>query len=172
MHDTGYNGTVYSRWKYADTNTNLLSKSISVVHSVPRLTKRCRAKLRVHNVFFLSRYQWWCGEKVKESLQTFYLKHFLQEFFLLLKRWMELYSRRAGVKPPPDRAKRSIFIFSLKNPLRQLFIQVAGARSHDRGRFPHGRINFLLPDLIHAMSKVNRQRPSGSFQWSWDGATK
>ena len=33
-------------------------------------------------------------------------------------------TRRPGVKPPPDRAKRSIYLFSLKNPIRQLFIQV------------------------------------------------
>ena len=33
-------------------------------------------------------------------------------------------TRRPGVKPPPDRAKRSIYCFSLKNPIRQLFIKV------------------------------------------------
>ena len=33
-------------------------------------------------------------------------------------------TRRPGVKPPPDRAKRSIYLFSLKNPIRQLFIKV------------------------------------------------
>ena len=34
-------------------------------------------------------------------------------------------TRRPGVKPPPDRAKRSIYLFSLKNPIRQLFIKVS-----------------------------------------------
>ena len=34
-------------------------------------------------------------------------------------------TRRPGAKPPPDRAKRSIFCFSLKNPIRQWFIQVS-----------------------------------------------
>ena len=33
-------------------------------------------------------------------------------------------TRRPGIKPPPDRAKRSIYLFSLKNPIRQLFIKV------------------------------------------------
>jgi len=37
-------------------------------------------------------------------------------------------TRRPGVKPPPDRAKRSIFLFSLKNPIRQFFIQVTEAK--------------------------------------------
>jgi len=37
-------------------------------------------------------------------------------------------SRRPGVKPPPDRAKRSIYCFALKNPIRQFFIQVTEAR--------------------------------------------
>ena len=33
-------------------------------------------------------------------------------------------TRRPGVKPPPDRAKRSIFLFKLKNPIRQFCITV------------------------------------------------
>ena len=33
-------------------------------------------------------------------------------------------TRRPGIKPPPDRAKRSVYLFSLKNPIRQLFIKV------------------------------------------------
>lgn len=37
-------------------------------------------------------------------------------------------SRRPGVKPPPDRAKRSIYCFSLKNPIRQFFIGVTEAK--------------------------------------------
>merc|ERR1719277_37939 len=37
-------------------------------------------------------------------------------------------TRRPGVKPPPDRAKRSIYLFSLKNPIRQLFIQITEAK--------------------------------------------
>merc|ERR1719340_418400 len=37
-------------------------------------------------------------------------------------------TRRPGVKPPPDRAKRSIFLFKLKNPIRQLFIQITEAK--------------------------------------------
>jgi len=37
-------------------------------------------------------------------------------------------TRRPGVKPPPDRAKRSIFLFRLKNPIRQLFIQITEAK--------------------------------------------
>ena len=34
-------------------------------------------------------------------------------------------TRRPGVKPPPDRAKRSIFLFKLKNPIRQFCITVS-----------------------------------------------
>jgi len=37
-------------------------------------------------------------------------------------------STRRPVKPPPDRAKRSIFLFSLKNPIRQFFIQITEAK--------------------------------------------
>jgi len=37
-------------------------------------------------------------------------------------------TRRPGVKPPPDRAKRSIYLFSLKNPIRQLFIKITEAK--------------------------------------------
>jgi len=32
--------------------------------------------------------------------------------------------RRIGTKPPPDRAPRSIYCFTLKNPLRKLCLQV------------------------------------------------
>ena len=32
--------------------------------------------------------------------------------------------RRVGAKPPPDRAPRSIYCFSVKNPLRKKFIEV------------------------------------------------
>lgn len=32
--------------------------------------------------------------------------------------------RRAGAKPPPDRAPRSIFCFSLKNPIRKQCLQI------------------------------------------------
>ena len=32
--------------------------------------------------------------------------------------------RRIGAKPPPDRAPRSIYCFTLKNPLRKLCLQV------------------------------------------------
>jgi len=35
---------------------------------------------------------------------------------------------RRPVKPPPDRAKRSVFLFSLKNPIRKLFIQITEAK--------------------------------------------
>lgn len=34
-------------------------------------------------------------------------------------------TRRPGVKPPPDRAKRSIWLFKLKNPIRQFCITVS-----------------------------------------------
>ena len=34
-------------------------------------------------------------------------------------------TRRPGVKPPPDRTKRSIFLFKLKNPIRQFCITVS-----------------------------------------------
>jgi hypothetical protein len=66
-------------------------------------------------------------KNVKEFRQDFYSNLLSPEsnFSCLKKDGCTWYSRRAGVKPPPDRAKRSIFIFSLKNPLRQLFIQVA-----------------------------------------------
>jgi len=37
-------------------------------------------------------------------------------------------SVRRPVKPPPDRAKRSIYLFTLKNPIRQLFIQITEAK--------------------------------------------
>lgn len=37
-------------------------------------------------------------------------------------------TRRPGAKPPPDRAKRSIFLFRLKNPIRQWFITVTEAK--------------------------------------------
>jgi len=37
-------------------------------------------------------------------------------------------STRRTVKPPPDRAKRSVFLFKLKNPIRQFFIQVTEAK--------------------------------------------
>jgi len=37
-------------------------------------------------------------------------------------------TRRPGVKPPPDRAKRSIYLFTLKNPIRQLFIKITEAK--------------------------------------------
>jgi len=37
-------------------------------------------------------------------------------------------TRRPGVKPPPDRAKRSIYLFKLKNPIRQLFIKITEAK--------------------------------------------
>merc|ERR1719342_976536 len=37
-------------------------------------------------------------------------------------------TRRPGVKPPPDRAKRSIYCFTLKNPIRQLFIKITEAK--------------------------------------------
>jgi len=37
-------------------------------------------------------------------------------------------TRRPGVKPPPDRAKRSIFLFRLKNPIRQFCITVTEAK--------------------------------------------
>merc|ERR1719340_469688 len=33
-----------------------------------------------------------------------------------------------GVKPPPDRAKRSIFLFKLKNPIRQICITITEAK--------------------------------------------
>ena len=39
-------------------------------------------------------------------------------------------TRRPGIKPPPDRAKRSIYLFSLKNPIRQLFIKVNSKNLH------------------------------------------
>jgi hypothetical protein len=65
-------------------------------------------------------------------------------FSCLKKDGCKWYSRRAGVKPPPDRAKRSIFIFSLKNPLRQLFIQVAVM--NDEGEITHGRIMQLVTE--------------------------
>ena len=32
--------------------------------------------------------------------------------------------RRIGAKPPPDRAPRSIYCFTLKNPLRKLCLQI------------------------------------------------
>ena len=32
--------------------------------------------------------------------------------------------RRIGAKPPPDRAPRSIYCFSIKNPIRKKFLQV------------------------------------------------
>jgi hypothetical protein len=65
-------------------------------------------------------------------------------FACLKKDGCTWYSRRAGVKPPPDRAKRSIFIFSLKNPLRQLFIQVPVM--NDEGVITHGRIIQLATE--------------------------
>jgi len=37
-------------------------------------------------------------------------------------------TRRPGIKPPPDRAKRSVYLFSLKNPIRQLFIKITEAK--------------------------------------------
>jgi len=37
-------------------------------------------------------------------------------------------TRRPGVKPPPDRAKRSIYLFRLKNPIRQAFIKITEAK--------------------------------------------
>merc|ERR1719397_21464 len=37
-------------------------------------------------------------------------------------------TRRPGVKPPPDRAKRSIFLFKLKNPIRQFCITITEAK--------------------------------------------
>jgi len=37
-------------------------------------------------------------------------------------------TRRPGVKPPPDRAKRSIFLFKLKNPIRQICITITEAK--------------------------------------------
>ena len=49
-------------------------------------------------------------------------------------------TRRPGVKPPPDRAKRSIYLFNLKNPIRQLFIQVSDSNDSNLLK----RLNALL----------------------------
>ena len=38
--------------------------------------------------------------------------------------------RRIGAKPPPDRAPRSIYCFTLKNPLRKLCLQVTDLDNH------------------------------------------
>ena len=51
-------------------------------------------------------------------------------------------TRRPGVKPPPDRAKRSIYLFSLKNPIRQLFIKV----NSDNWEIQNGNLFLFLLD--------------------------
>jgi hypothetical protein len=84
------------------------------------------------------------GEMLKNFI--FYFQPVRMQLFCLKKDGCTWYSRRAGVKPPPDRAKRSIFIFSLKNPLRQLFIQVAVM--NDEGEITHGRINLFFAQIL------------------------
>lgn len=52
--------------------------------------------------------------------------------------------RRIGAKPPPDRAPRSIYCFTLKNPLRKLCLQVTDQHFyHDEAE----KIDRLTPQI-------------------------